>query len=153
MSRSETVVVRDENGDEIFRWDAPDGKIGFVGANLQSTDLDHAQLPGTDFAGANLYWVTFIEANLEDSNFKDACLRGAILQGAHLRGANFDGADLGLDKSGGPTDLRSADLRDCNFIRATLKGATYDERTRFPDYFDPKLEGLVFGSSVSMDYD
>jgi len=153
MNDDETIVVRDEDGYEIFRWVVPTGQSGFAGADLQATNLDHAELPGADFSGANLYWATFIRANLTDSNFKDACLQGAILQGARLRGANFEGADLGLDKSGGPTDLQGADLRDCNLIRANLRGAHYDERTRFPDYFDPRHEGLTFRSSVSMEDD
>jgi uncharacterized protein YjbI with pentapeptide repeats len=153
VSNSETIVVRDEFGEEVFRWEVPEGQSGFSGADLQGAVLDGAQLRGADFSGADLYWATFCDANLEDSSFRNACLRGAILQGARLRGSDLEGADLGLDKAGGSTDLQGADLRDCNLFRTNLEGAQYDERTRFPDHFFPKQAGLIFTSSVSVDGD
>jgi len=53
---------------------------------------------------------------------------GAYLFGAYLSGAYLSGADLsGADLSG-----------------ANLKGATADERTDWPEGFDPVTAGVIF---------
>ena len=83
-------------------------------------------------AGANLCGADLRGANLRDANLWDANLWDANLRGANLRGANLRGADLG-----------DANLRRANLEGANLGGAYADDRTGWPDGFDPAARGVV----------
>ena len=78
---------------------------------------------------------------------KKAALKGMDLSGAKLSGANLQFADLiGTDLTN--VDLVDADLTDADLTDADLKGATFDDakyndKTIFPDGFDPKAAGMI----------
>ncbi|QEI43990.1 Secreted effector protein PipB2 [Dolichospermum sp. UHCC 0315A] len=98
-------------------------------ANLENANLSRADLRGADLTEANL-----TEANLENANLSRADLTGANLRGSNLtrcriRDANFSKVDFrNTDLSNTKTKLTGANLR----------GAYYNNETKFPEEFDPK---------------
>ena len=92
------------------------------GAMLEGANLDFKSMAGFDLSGANLSRADLGSANLT----------GASLAGADLSEANLSGAYLWR-----------ADLSGANLSEANLAGAAYDEKTVFPDGFDPEEHGMV----------
>lgn len=99
-------------------------------ANLEATNLDHAQL-----LDAHLYGCRLRNASLERSYLANARARDADFESANLKEANLAGADLrgavlleamlcGADLSG--ADLTNADLRRADLTGANLDGAVLD---------------------------
>lgn len=129
--------------------------IDLQGENLQGESFrDHLDsLEKAKFQGANLKEANFRGVNLQGAEFQGADLKGANLHSANLRGARFQGADLK------DANLQSADLHETNFKGAKLHGANlkeckdiqivkwtkaeYDDKTQFPDDFDPCGRGLI----------
>jgi uncharacterized protein YjbI with pentapeptide repeats len=127
------------------------------GANFKDADLsgawmNGADLQGVDFTSALIKGTWFEKANLTGANFADADLGGGASPGAIFRCANLRNATGFSDLRG--ADLRQADIRGANLspnrsdalqwvggIR--LKGALYDERTRWPKGFDVEGSGAV----------
>ena len=113
--------------------------------NLKGLDLGRALLQDANFGSAELQYVNFEDANLEGANLGWAELGSANLQGTRLRRASLFSANLrdanleGADLSG--ADLREADFTRANLHRAILNGARYDQKTRWPDGFDPEAAG------------
>jgi uncharacterized protein YjbI with pentapeptide repeats len=81
------------------------------GINLQGANLQGANLNEARMPFANLVGANLSQAILTDANFSHAMLMGADLNGANLTGANLDGAQM--------------------------DGAYYDDKTLFPEGFDP----------------
>jgi hypothetical protein len=131
------------------------------GVNLAGVDLTKTNLAGSDMAGANLRGAQLSKAYLFKTGLTDADLRGANLAGAlafdsswvgaNLTGANLRGADLSLtflkrailrnadlrEANLYSADLRRADLRGAKLDGANLKLAAWDERTIWPEGFNP----------------
>ncbi len=61
---------------------------------------------------------------------------------ANLTGAELKEADLPR-KNLIRADLRGADLREC-LDEVNLEGAAADERTVWPEGFDPEAAGVIF---------
>ena len=110
-----------------------------MGCNLTGADLTGANLSVANLSGdltgdltwanlrvANLTGAKLIEADLSGADLTRANLTGADLTGAHLTAANLTGAKL-IE-----ADLTGADLRWANLTRAI-----YDDKTIFPEGFDP----------------
>lgn len=92
-----------------------------------------------------------------ERNFFQADLKGANLSGIELANVVFDSADLTevdfrtaklinvnfrlavLVKA----DLRGADLSSCTLVNTKMDEALYDDKTKFPDQFEPGGAGLV----------
>ncbi len=126
----------------------------FSKANLEKLDLRKAYLWSADLSGAtitgsakkntNLNQADFNSANLSEATLSnvdltEVSLRAADLSKAILKNTNFDKANL---KN---ADLSGADLSNAqNLDKAILKGATYDNDTKFPDYLDLKTAGVLF---------
>jgi hypothetical protein len=89
---------------------------------LPPPDLSGAQLSGTVLRGAKL-----IRANLSGADLRNADLTNAALKGSSLRGAKLQGAIL-----------MGAALTDVD-----LKTALYDNRTRWPEGYDPVKQGAL----------
>jgi hypothetical protein len=87
---------------------------------------------GVDFFGASLVEMGMRNAHLSGAIFKDAVVHNCVLEGADLSGADLRGADLRESR------LRGAILKD-----ARLEGALYDQKTTFPDGFDPDAAGMI----------
>jgi Pentapeptide repeats (8 copies) len=125
--------------------------------DLRSTDLRHAdlidaQLPGADFERAQLWSADLRGARLREVNFFEADLNQANLGGADLQGASFvhaelydaglqdaqlQGADLRSAELEG-ANLRGAQLQEANLARSRLREARYNNKTAWPDGFDPR---------------
>jgi hypothetical protein len=100
--------------------------VDMADADLSGAILFEAILVNTNLIGTDLRKADLRRVNLIGANLTKADLRGANLQGANLRGANLIGANL-----------TKADLRRADLYGADLNGVEYDERTKFPDGFDP----------------
>ena len=98
-------------------------KANFRGADLRMSKLVKAVLEGGNLRQANLERVDFSHANLIRANLAGAHLQGANLYRADLSGANLQGANL--------QGVR-------NMTSAHLKGAFWDERTTWPDDYEPE---------------
>jgi Pentapeptide repeats (8 copies) len=94
---------------------------------------------GADLHGAVLPYARLHFAFLEYADLRDANLRGADLTGAFLGGAQLQGADL-----------RGANLKGVSLVPMWQEGhwvipprTRYDDRTRWPDSFDPRAHGAI----------
>ena len=88
----------------------------FAGAKMDSTDLSY-----TDFTGAGLEEVSFINARIIEGDFR----------GAHLQEANFTGADL----------------KGCNFFAAEFVNTIFSDAINIPEgikelIVDGKITGV-----------
>jgi uncharacterized protein YjbI with pentapeptide repeats len=136
------VVIHDEFGAELLRYQVPEGSEGLVDAVLEGAHLCGAQLVGVNLKGADLYWALLFGANLKGANLEWAVLRGASLKDADLENANLRNADLSQDNLCGSTSLEGANLRGTDLRWTKLTGATYDASTILPDGFDPQQAGM-----------
>lgn len=89
----------------------------------------------------DFFQVNLSGANLSGINLSDANLDSADLTGANLSEANLSNVILRLAKLI-QTDLRGTDLSNANLANADLREALYDEKTKFPDKFDPVVANL-----------
>ena len=83
---------------------------------------------GEDLANLDLRSLDLENQDLTDADLRGADLRRTRLWGACLRRARLEGADM-----------READL-----TLAIVKGAMYDDGTRWPAGFDPQARGAVW---------
>ena len=105
----------------------------FQGADLRNANLESAILRGAEFEGADLRKV----------NLQSAILRGAGFQGADLKDANLQSADLHESSFRG-AKLHGANLQECkDFHIAKWTNAQYDNKTLFPDGFNPDKSELI----------
>ena len=131
-------------------------------ANLKGYDLQDHYLPEADLTKANLTGANLAKANLEGADLTRATLEGAVLTEVKLKGAILIKADLsGANLSGANlngANLSGASLRGANLIGANLSGtnlsganrplaklpeAIYDNKTKWPDGFDPVSAGAT----------
>jgi len=97
----------------------------FKDADVSRSSIAGANLERADFTGASLYRTDFTGTVLREANFRRADLDDAILNGANLQGANLVSADFSeIDFEINP-NFRGADLRNANFLRATLNGVDF----------------------------
>ncbi|MGB7708602.1 MAG: ABC transporter substrate-binding protein [Microcoleus sp.] len=89
----------------------------------------------------NFFQVNLSGANLSGINLSDANLDSADLTGANLSEANLSNVILRLATLI-QADLRGTDLSNANLANADLREALYDEKTKFPDKFDPVVANL-----------
>jgi uncharacterized protein YjbI with pentapeptide repeats len=110
-------------------------------------DLRHIDLSGRDMSGLYLGACNLLRANLKGTNLDGATLSGSYLAWADLSEATLKGADLGdADLAGAglvEADLSGANLCGTNLTRADLSGvklagASYDQRTAWPEGFEPQ---------------
>ena len=118
------------------------------GVDLERASLSGANLVGVDLSGANLSGAgltaaTLTGADLSGANFTYAHLVFAGLLGANLDGANLTGAGLNS------ATLVGASLVGANLAGADLVGTFANEKTVWPDDFDPEAAGVKFGSGSS----
>ena len=136
---TEADLTRVETGANLYRAD-------ITRAYLRRANLIWADLTGADLSGANLTGADFRGADLTGADLSGADLTGADLSGADLTGADLSGADLiGADLR--EADLRGADLRGADLTHwlwknTDLKSARYDDKTQFPEDFDPVESGM-----------
>lgn len=123
-------------------------KANFQGADLTSASLDGAKAAGADFRGATLKSAGMQAADFSGANFQDTDLGNISFQNSKLVGANLRGAK-------GIADVQKADLRGADLCGAVftctayymegckLKGAKFNQNTRWPAGFDVAASGAV----------
>lgn len=121
------------------------GPILMAGENLRGTRLLYSKLPGSDFDGADLRNATFQGVDARGSTFKRAVCIGASFFGADLRACDFAGADL-TDANLKQARFEGADLTDATLADANVQ-CIYDERTVWPNGFDPVVAGAILAPS------
>ena len=100
-------------------------------APLLMSRLDHANLSNTNLSGC-LFW--------HSSGLWRANLYQANLSKARFLSQEYNLQDANLEKA----NLQDTDLRRAVFSSLTrFKGATYNDKTRFPEGFSPKEKGLI----------
>lgn len=115
------AVLRRFLGNRIDLCDAD-----LAGSDLYSADLTCARLLRADLSRACLYGAALAGADLQNADLRECDLYRADLRQADLRGANLSGANL-----------ERASLAD-----ADLRGAAFDDATRFPQGFQPDEHAL-----------
>ncbi len=143
MANDEHLVILKKGVKEWNRWrenqDPLPEYLALCQVQLQSADLDGADLAGAnlrraDLSNADLVAADLASANLERANLSDADLNLAYLGNADLRAAILRGADL-----------RNAYLPDADLRGANLAGASLER-----GYLDGALFGGAFFSSTTM---
>jgi len=105
-------------------------RTGAVLQRFEGSTLANASLVGAVLSGADLHGAAMSSADLHGADLRLADLGAADLRNADLRDANLRGADL-----------CGADLRGARLNRADIQHALFDDRTRWPDGFDPGGSG------------
>ena len=133
------------------------------GCQLQYADFEGQTFRETSFMNDNLDRANLVDSTFESFLFSYATLRRAKLQNATFIDGAFDSADLRSAKLNGATFndvlffetdltytyLLGTDLRGATSLEnANLKGAYYDQDTKFPAGFDPKEAGMTLCSST-----
>jgi beta-lactamase regulating signal transducer with metallopeptidase domain/uncharacterized protein YjbI with pentapeptide repeats len=104
------------------------GSAAFQGASLNNADLQGARLQG---GSASFQMANFDNANLTDAEIN--CTGMTAFQVVSLNGTNFSRANISaIDPNA---------LASCKFDAATPP--RYDEKTKFPEGFDPHKHGWV----------
>jgi uncharacterized protein YjbI with pentapeptide repeats len=125
------------------------------GSNLSDSNLSDSDLSGSDLSGSDLRRSDLRRSNLRRSDLRGSDLSDSNLNGSDLNGSNLRRSDLrrsNLRRS----DLRGSDLSDSNLngsdlslayylAEAILKNARFNQYTKWPKGFDPKLKeyGLI----------
>jgi hypothetical protein len=112
------------------------------GANLIRATLQFGAFTSADLRDTWLNWADLRETLLDSVDFRGAALanadlRKALLREADLRGTVLTAADLR------EAVLTGADLREAILQNAKLQQAVMDDRTRWPDGFDPVTAGII----------
>lgn len=122
------------------------------GVDLSGVKFDQMDLSATNLREANLSQAKFTGVSLEQSNLSRANLSGSYLYNTGLKGAsmlyaNLSGAELravDLEYTNLiQAVLSGADLRYAKLRYAVLRGAEYDDKTKWPEGFDPEAAGAI----------
>ena len=123
-------------------------------AVLNATSLNGADLRDADPQGTAMELVSLFSVDLRGANLRRArlgcqdCNRVSFLVNSNLKGADLRGAHFGnsfinatvFDEA----DLRGADLAATHGLPMSLRGALYDDSTRWPERIDPREWEMVY---------
>ena len=142
-------------------------KSKFDKADLSDAKLNASQLKNCSFRDANLRRTNLAHANASEADFRGAKLTGSWLVSANFRGASFVGADL-TKATLVRAKLLAADLSEAKLTDVEWAGATFDEKTKFPQGFttpddlvwkgegpDPRVEARIVAlpKAEKLDFD
>lgn len=118
------------------------GGANFAGADLRYTLFVDANLVGARFTGANLQASKLLRAKLSEAMLKSANLAGANLHMAHLQDADLRCSNLSVANLTA-ANLAGADLEGADDSGTKFARAKYDADTTPPDpSFDFKLHKM-----------
>ena len=109
-----------------------------------------------NFENNSLKRIDFKKSRLTNCNFKNSNLARAYLKGTEINNCDFSGAKLKqvnftdaklVDVDMSKTDLRGAILTYKSAENINLKGAVYDQYTKFNDDFNPEKHGMIYEMS------
>lgn len=109
---------------------------------LKQFDWQNTRLTGAWWEGVNASEIDFWRADLSQAGFRKVIFRKSVLVEAKLDRSVLVGADL-TDARLERASLLGTDLRETKLEGANFAGAIYNDRTRFPDGFDPDARGLI----------
>ena len=117
--------------------------------NLHVTDLRDADLQGTTMEMVFLFGVDLRGANLRGARLGcQDCNRLSVVMYSNLNGADLRGAHFGnsriYDSVFEEADLRGADLAATRGLPMSLRGALYNDSTRWPERIDPREWEMVY---------
>ncbi|MFM6611010.1 MAG: pentapeptide repeat-containing protein [Dolichospermum sp.] len=111
-------------------------------ANLENANLKRADLRDAKLIRANLRGVDLTEADLRKARLTGANLSGADLRGCRIRGSNFADVDFrNTNLTGTKTKLTGV---------STLRGAIYNDETKFPEGFNPKFSQMIHEADIKI---
>ncbi len=117
-------------------WEIINNKV--IGRNLAEIDLKDAFLGGACLDGADL-----TKANLSGAKLSGSTIQGSILTEANLAKCRITNADFEN------ADFRSSNLTQTNLIAVrSLRGAIYNDETKFPEGFDPKTAQMIHEDDI-----
>lgn len=126
--------------------------VNFTGANLEYAELIGAKLVNANLRKANLQGAKLVRASLKNAQLDEAILNKADLTQSNLVRASCKRASLyetilyGAKLSNSnlcESDLRKTVLLETSLDSVTLRGAYYDEDTKFPALFNPKNKRMI----------
>jgi len=145
MTHKRRLTIEEDDGTHLKSTYVEPGGTDFEGADLSGLcAIGVTNLRGKSFRGAVLYWVNLTSSDLSSCNFENADFRGAVLRDTVFVGADLRGALLGIDNLGGATQIQGANFASALLQGADLRGAQYDNRTKFPAGFVPESTGCVY---------
>lgn len=112
-----------------------------VHAVFRGGHFDRAGLRGCDLTGADFSRASLRRANLSDAALMSVRFDFADMSEANLSNSDLSGASL-VETNLWNADLRGAHLRAAGAMSmANIRGAIFDQRTTWPEGFDPVLAG------------
>lgn len=135
LLKTKIEKLKEVDSDKITLTKEDQSATDFMVAKLLHATLTNARMSGADLSRARL-----IGANLSGADLSKADLIGANLCRANLSGANLSEARLIF------SFLMGADLSGANLNKADLKEAKYDQKTKWPEGFDPIAAGAILKS-------
>jgi uncharacterized protein YjbI with pentapeptide repeats len=131
-------------------------------ATLRAGLIAEKKMTGLIMKNSDLRGMELHYRDLNGADFSGSVISDGNLQGSELRGANFEKADL-TNVSFCESDLRAANLQGANlkgfrapkarlegtdftgavFAKPDLSRATFDDKTKWPQEFDPEKHGAV----------
>lgn len=125
-----------DSGSTLSLSDVLGKKLSLRGARIEEPNFAGIKLGG-DFTEGDFYRGNFVETLIaENTSF-----RGASLYNSDFRWAYFE---EGVDMR--EADVRWADFRRSNLEVVDLRGAIYNQHTKFPEGFSPDAAGMVYRS-------
>jgi|GEM_PF-2258611 len=100
-------------------------------------DFHNTNLKGLSIFSGRFPFVNFISAN-----FEMALLHGTDFEGAFLSNANFKSANIAATNFN-YASLDGADFKEAIVSNAKFTGTKYDNKTIFPDGFNPADHGMI----------
>lgn len=107
-----------------------------------NADFARTDLSGHDLRLADLQGANFFGASLACANLQQAFLANVDLTSANLRGADLNGVDLACADLTN-AQLLGANLSDASLQEVCLEGVAWDEKTVWPEGFDPLQHGAA----------
>lgn len=114
----------------------------FPGEDLSKLSLFSSWMPGSNMKGAKMHLTDWRATNFEGANLSEVDATGAVFFDSTLDKADLTNADL----TG--ADLRFTSMEDAKLDGAKLKNALYNDKTVWPDGFDPAKAGAYFVKPV-----
>ena len=119
---------------------------------LRRANLSGADLNGADFSNTDLSWANLDNSIIINTLFHGACLNGATLVNAKIasllvevdmRCAVLKDAQISLGTDFSRALLHGADMRCYGIQCAVLTDARYDQKTKWPLFFNPRKRGAI----------
>jgi uncharacterized protein YjbI with pentapeptide repeats len=147
-----TMIIKNHRGEVVLELDERRCPLNLADHNLDEAEFDNLVMEGALFIGTSLreatfarcdlYWASFICADMSGAHLIDSTFHGASFADACCVKVQFIRCDFGADAFGKGAIFRGANLSDAQFENCILRGATYDSSTIFPLEFLAEAEGM-----------